>query len=223
MTTSISFDEISVMSSLVTILTPYLQQHLGKVYDDQGVLTDVPAFLVRSQLLPTSTYPRITISYSGDREVSGHTFKTYVEEYDDPDILGNKLYRRVTEKYIRYVLTVVADSGPYQDVLSGQVKSSNYILRYIKNLLMSESVRKEINTQMLSGVEQILTITQQYNLDETVETDSSVMSIPFTTVDTLIEEGIDVFDTIEWDANLRYDDEDTSPIPITGSVTSRTP
>lgn len=214
-----TFDEISTMSKFIQIISPYVDEHLGRALDKSGNPLTAPAFLIRSQILPESQFPRLILGFGGSREVSGHTTNIHIEEYDDPENVGNKLYRRITEKHIRYVLQLTAYSGTYDEVLQGKHKSGEYILRFVRNLLMLESVRKQFREQMQSGVEQIITISPQFSLNNTVEENSATMTIPFTTIDTIVEEGIGVIETIEWDGELKVDETDPNPLLVTGSVT----
>ena len=203
-------DDINLMTSLVQILSPLLSDDLGVLINpDTGVETTVPAIYLSNNVVPESTFPRVVISWNGFNEQFVTSHRTYEDE-------GVVYIER--NYHTSYSISIAVNSGSVSEQLQANRKSSTYIANKIAKLLKRESIRKQVNSIMNSGIEDIWSVATQTDLDGITILGSSVFTLTFYTNVKDLEEVDGYIETVDHSGVLAKDVEDPNPIIITGSV-----
>jgi hypothetical protein len=217
------FDEIEKMQGLIAILSPLLADDLGVLVNpDTGAETNIPAIYIANNNLPASTYPRVVLSYNGSS--NGHPTRVRSYQENNPDFgMGGEpefLYFTDHEYHIEYSLNFSVDSGDNQEALTGGRKSASYIARKIRTLLGRESVRKQVHTDIESGVDYIAPETTQTDLNGVVIVGAASMTVNMTALSVDTEELTGVIENIDWTGTVYRDSngDDPSPLVFTGNA-----
>lgn len=203
------FHEITAQQALVSILAPLLKDKLGVLKDGNGDLTSFPAIYLGSNFVPESTLPRVIINYQGsspDFITSTEVSQEVNPDYDSSDETSQEYLYYLTRYYhIEYILTLTADSGDAVEVLMGNRDSSASILRYVRKLLQRESVRDQVHTNMMSGVDSVMPETVIDSLDGVTRVDGSNLLINFTYCDEDKELLDGTINSVEVDGTTTYE------------------
>lgn len=222
------FDELAACSGLVKTLKTFLADDVGVMVTPDGVETTIPAIYIGGGQVPEATFPRVLVQYQGSS--GGHTFQKGWVSVEDPDDAPNTIDVPYYDQYLTYLITVTVQSGAMDEVLESYAQetelatprqrvSSEKICRKIRNNLQVESVREYLHTNMNSAVRyDNLSISPTFPLDGTQIQNNSVITMTFDTIDREYDLSGGVFDTIVYDGEVFRNEEDPSPIDISGSV-----
>lgn len=217
-----AFDETDIMKGFVRVITPVVEPNIGKMHykdmDGNWVKGDTPSVYISHPDTLAPDYPRVLITFNGDRNLSAADWDFGVAEVDDPENEGELICVPYKQVYLKYILTLTANSGMNNDVLTGSTTSASTILRSIRDRLQFESFRDTLHTEMLSTVNNVSQITPTYNLRETSYHNAATMSLTFDYIDTLYDYSGGWFNAVQLSSQLYRNEDDDSPLTSVRTV-----
>lgn len=219
------FNEISVMSGFVQVLSPLLADDLGVMINpDTGEETTIPAIYLADNVIPESTLPRIVLTYQGSQ--NGYLTNKVAYEEDNPDYDSEdpdspeKLYFIRRDNHLEWSMTFTAQSGSVSEVLQDNRLSANALLRKVRVLLQRESVRNALHDLIECGLDFIAIEVPARNLDgSTVMDESSLLLTNLTYCEQDIEQVDGVIERVISSGELyRVDETDPNPIEVDNDV-----
>lgn len=215
------FDHFKVMTNLADIITEIVGAQLPTIPNSNGQKVFISHYPALSAALPT-----VTLTYQGSRDDDGITIDSglidvqIVDPSNPPNLIT--VTTQYQDKLTNFNISIRAESMPPSGF--DDKKNSHRLLREIRKGLMLPKYRKRLKDNVCTVMEfSNVPIRSTPDLISTTYHEICTMQLKLSSVDRLIDYDALSFDTIEWEAELKREEDDTDPIILQGSATSITP